>query len=132
MGLCASAPKSRTNPERNHIQNQQKTNVHSHQNSPSNTTQQKFSSQAPQQTATTVGGGGGGGGGGATPSFCEFSFGDLKAATNNFSRDLIVSESGEKAPNLVFKGRLKNRKLIAVKKFSKNAWPDPKQFAVIF
>ncbi|PWA58289.1 eukaryotic elongation factor 2 kinase [Artemisia annua] len=56
-------------------------------------------------------------------------FGDLKAATNNFSRDLIVSESGEKAPNLVFKGRLKNRKLIAVKKFSKNAWPDPKQFA---
>ncbi|KAJ9178758.1 hypothetical protein P3X46_010615 [Hevea brasiliensis] len=63
------------------------------------------------------------------PSFSEFSFSDLKAATNNFSSDNIVSESGEKAPNLVYKGRLQNRRWIAVKKFTKMAWPDPKQFA---
>ncbi|KAK4477263.1 hypothetical protein RD792_016477 [Penstemon davidsonii] len=63
------------------------------------------------------------------PSFSEFSFSDLKAATNNFSPDFIVSESGERAPNIVYKGRLQNRRLIAVKKFPKLAWPDPKQFA---
>ncbi|CAN8229318.1 unnamed protein product [Cochlearia groenlandica] len=74
-------------------------------------------------------GGDGGGGGGVTPSFSEFSYSDLKSATNNFSSDNIVSESGEKAPNLVYKGRLQNRRWIAVKKFTKMAWPDPKQFA---
>ncbi|XP_010530944.1 PREDICTED: LOW QUALITY PROTEIN: probable serine/threonine-protein kinase At4g35230 [Tarenaya hassleriana] len=63
------------------------------------------------------------------PPFSEFSFADLKAATNNFSSDNIVSESGERAPNLVYKGRLQNRRWIAVKKFTKMAWPDPKQFA---
>ncbi|XP_061344075.1 serine/threonine-protein kinase BSK1-like isoform X2 [Gastrolobium bilobum] len=69
-------------------------------------------------------------------SFSEFSLADLKAATNNFSSEFIVSESGEKAPNVVYKGRLQNtnqnpnqnRRWIAVKKFSKAAWPDPKQF----
>ncbi|CAH2076696.1 unnamed protein product [Thlaspi arvense] len=81
-----------------------------------------------------IGGGGAGGvvgGGGGIPSFSEFSFADLKAATNNFSSDNIVSESGEKAPNLVYKGRLQNRRWIAVKKFTKMAWPDPKQFAYL-
>lgn len=77
--------------------------------------------------------------GGGVPSFTEFSFADLKAATNNFSAEFIVSESGEKAPNVVYKGRLQqnqnsnsnnNRSWIAVKKFTKLAWPDPKQFAV--
>ncbi|XP_020574147.1 probable serine/threonine-protein kinase At4g35230 [Phalaenopsis equestris] len=63
------------------------------------------------------------------PAFSEFSFADLKAATNGFSSENIVSESGEKAPNLVYKGRLQNRRWIAVKKFTKMAWPDPKQFA---
>lgn len=85
-------------------------------------------------TADNGGIGGGGasgiGGGGGIPSFSEFSFADLKAATNNFSSDNIVSESGEKAPNLVYKGRLQNRRWIAVKKFTKMAWPEPKQFAV--
>ncbi|XP_073278493.1 serine/threonine-protein kinase BSK1-like isoform X1 [Primulina huaijiensis] len=63
------------------------------------------------------------------PSFSEFSFADLKSATNNFSPDFIVSESGEKAPNIVYKGRLQNGRWIAVKKFPKMAWLDPKQFA---
>ncbi|KAF4357655.1 hypothetical protein F8388_007191 [Cannabis sativa] len=66
---------------------------------------------------------------GVAPPFTEFSFSDLKAATNNFSSEFIVSESGEKAPNVVYKGRLQNRSWIAVKKFTKIAWPDPKQFA---
>ncbi|KAI9182612.1 hypothetical protein LWI28_027217 [Acer negundo] len=61
--------------------------------------------------------------------FSEFSYSYLKAATNNFSSDNIVSESGEKAPNIVYKGRLQNRQWIAVKKFTKMAWPDPKQFS---
>ncbi|XP_024990947.1 serine/threonine-protein kinase BSK1-like isoform X1 [Cynara cardunculus var. scolymus] len=123
MGLCASAPKSRTNPERNQFKNHQKTNLFSynHQNPPSTNNPQKFSGQ---QTTT-----GAGGVGATPPPFSEFSFADLKTATNNFSTDLIVSESGEKAPNLVYKGRLKNRRWIAVKKFSKLSWPDPKQFA---
>lgn len=126
MGLCASAPKSRTTPEKNQFQNHQKSNLFSynHANSPSSNSPQKFSGQVPSQTTI-----GAAGGGGATPPFSEFSFADLKTATNNFSTDLIVSESGEKAPNLVYKGRLKNRRWIAVKKFSKLAWPDPKQFA---
>jgi BR-signaling kinase len=71
---------------------------------------------------------------GGVPGFAEFSLADLRAATNNFSSDHIVSESGEKAPNVVYKGRLQNhnhRRWIAVKKFTKLAWPDPKQFVVI-
>lgn len=67
---------------------------------------------------------------GEVPAFEEFSLAELKAATNGFSSDNIVSESGEKAPNLVYKGRLQNRRWIAVKKFPKMAWPDPEQFTV--
>ncbi|KAL3638962.1 Serine/threonine-protein kinase bsk1 [Castilleja foliolosa] len=61
--------------------------------------------------------------------FAEFSLSELKSATNNFSSDSIVSESGEKAPNVVYKGRLESHRWIAVKKFTRIAWPDPKQFA---
>ncbi|XP_059278893.1 serine/threonine-protein kinase BSK1 [Lycium ferocissimum] len=68
-------------------------------------------------------------GDGGVPIFSEFSLSELKAATNNFNSECIVSESGEKAPNMVYKGRLQNRRWIAVKKFTKSAWPDPKQFA---
>ncbi|KAL2461347.1 putative serine/threonine-protein kinase [Abeliophyllum distichum] len=68
-------------------------------------------------------------GGGGSSGFTEFTLAELKAATNNFSSDNIVSESGEKAPNVVYEGRLQNRRWITVKKFTKMAWPDPKQFA---
>ena len=67
------------------------------------------------------------------PPFLEFSFADLKAATNNFSIDHIVSESSDKSPNVVYKGRLQkenNQRFVAVKKFTKAAWPDHQQFAV--
>ena len=77
----------------------------------------------------------GGGGGGDVPAFAEFSLADLRAATGGFAAENIVSESGEKAPNLVYRGQLEGSggappRAIAVKKFAKLAWPDPKQFAV--
>uniref|UniRef100_A0A0C9S943 non-specific serine/threonine protein kinase n=1 Tax=Wollemia nobilis TaxID=56998 RepID=A0A0C9S943_9CONI len=64
----------------------------------------------------------------SVPPFTEYSLEDLRAATNHFNPDNIVSESGEKAPNVVYKGRLDNNRWIAVKKFPKVAWPDSKQF----
>lgn len=67
---------------------------------------------------------------GRVSPFTEFSFAELKVATDSFISDSVVSVSGEKAPNLVYKGRLQNHSWIAVKKFSKFAWPDPKQFVV--
>lgn len=74
-----------------------------------------------------------GGDPGGAGAFCEFSLAELRVATNNFSPEYIISEGGEKAPNVVYKGRLQgqnSRRWIAVKKFTKLAWPDPKQFAV--
>uniref|UniRef100_A0A453J2G6 non-specific serine/threonine protein kinase n=1 Tax=Aegilops tauschii subsp. strangulata TaxID=200361 RepID=A0A453J2G6_AEGTS len=66
--------------------------------------------------------------------FAEFSLAELRAATGGFAAENIVSESGDKAPNFVYRGRLQQhgqgpRPAIAVKKFGKMAWPDPKQFA---
>ncbi|CAL4937501.1 unnamed protein product [Urochloa decumbens] len=64
------------------------------------------------------------------PPMKEFSLAELRAATGGFAAENIVSESGEKAPNFVYKGRLEaSRRAIAVKKFTKVAWPDAKQFA---
>lgn len=42
-----------------------------------------------------------------------------------------MSEHGEKAPNVVYKGKLEDDdRLIAVKRFNKSAWPDTRQFLV--
>ncbi|KAH7842965.1 hypothetical protein Vadar_011148 [Vaccinium darrowii] len=64
------------------------------------------------------------------PGFSEFSLEDLKAATNGFSMYNIVSEHGDKAPNIVYKGKLDNNndRWIAIKRFHKTAWPDSRQF----
>ncbi|CAH8366228.1 unnamed protein product [Eruca vesicaria subsp. sativa] len=62
------------------------------------------------------------------PSFTEFSFDQLRAATSGFSTDSIVSEHGVKAPNVVYKGRLEDGRWIAVKRFNRSAWPDTRQF----
>uniref|UniRef100_M4DUZ7 Serine/threonine-protein kinase BSK n=1 Tax=Brassica campestris TaxID=3711 RepID=M4DUZ7_BRACM len=62
------------------------------------------------------------------PSFSEFSFDQLRAATSGFSTDSIVSEHGVKAPNVVYKGRLEDGRWIAVKRFNRSAWPDTRQF----
>lgn len=66
----------------------------------------------------------------AVPAFKEFSLAELRAATNGFNSELIVSESGEKAPNVVYRGKLRNNRLVAIKRFSKQSWPDPHQFLV--
>ncbi|KAM1353111.1 hypothetical protein FF1_032829 [Malus domestica] len=62
------------------------------------------------------------------PTFTEYSLDQMKAATSGFASDNIVSEHGEKAPNVVYKGKLDNGRLIAVKRFNKLAWPDNRQF----
>lgn len=66
----------------------------------------------------------------SVPTFREYTLESLKAATKGFNAELIVSESGEKAPNSVYKGKL-DQKLIAVKRFPFSAWPDAKGFAVL-
>ncbi|KAH7286917.1 hypothetical protein KP509_32G027900 [Ceratopteris richardii] len=63
------------------------------------------------------------------PAFREFSYEQLKIATGGFNPDNIVSDHGEKAPNIVYKGRLAIDYWVAVKRLPKTAWPDAKQFA---
>ncbi|KAJ8452647.1 hypothetical protein Cgig2_004983 [Carnegiea gigantea] len=62
------------------------------------------------------------------PSFSEFKLDELKAATSGFSPENIVSEHGEKAPNVVYQGRLEDGRWIAIKRFHRSAWPDTRQF----
>lgn len=63
------------------------------------------------------------------PPFREFSYEQLRIATSAFSPENIVSDHGEKAPNIVYKARLASDYWVAVKSFPKSAWPDAKQFA---
>ncbi|KAL2455509.1 putative serine/threonine-protein kinase [Forsythia ovata] len=58
----------------------------------------------------------------------ESSAEELKYATNEFSSENIVSEHGEKAPYVVYKGLLENDEWIAVKRFNKSSWPNSRQF----
>nr|CAB3495367.1 unnamed protein product [Digitaria exilis]CAB3504301.1 unnamed protein product [Digitaria exilis] len=93
-----------------------------------------FSLNSHQAAAAPSARAAGGAGGGDAPEFAEFCLAELRAATGGFAAGNIVSESGEKAPNVVYKGQLKGPgaappRAIAVKKFAKLAWPDPKQFA---
>lgn len=62
------------------------------------------------------------------PTFREFTIETLKMATSGFATENIVSEHGEKAPNVVYKGKLDNQRRIAVKRFNRTAWPDARQF----
>ncbi|KAL4282990.1 hypothetical protein GQ457_16G026010 [Hibiscus cannabinus] len=62
------------------------------------------------------------------PAFREYSIETLKMATSGFAVENIVSEHGEKAPNVVYKGKLENQRLVAVKRFNSSAWPDAQQF----
>lgn len=65
------------------------------------------------------------------PPFQEYTFEQLRLATSGFAAENIVSEHGEKAPNLVYKGKLDAQRKIAVKRFNRSAWPDARQFLVI-
>ncbi|OWM72043.1 serine/threonine-protein kinase BSK7-like isoform X2 [Punica granatum] len=62
------------------------------------------------------------------PQFQEFTYEQIRMATSGFSVENIVSEHGEKAPNVVYKGKLDNQRRIAVKRFNRSAWPDARQF----
>ncbi|KAL3652668.1 Serine/threonine-protein kinase bsk7 [Castilleja foliolosa] len=62
------------------------------------------------------------------PAFREFSVDQLRNATSGFAVENIVSEHGEKAPNVVYKGKMENQRHIAVKRFNRSAWPDARQF----
>ncbi|MQL95825.1 hypothetical protein Taro_028495 [Colocasia esculenta] len=65
----------------------------------------------------------------AVPVFREYGLEELRAATGGFSSENIVSEHGEKAPNVVYHGRLPaSDRVVAVKRFNKSAWPDARQF----
>lgn len=64
------------------------------------------------------------------PAFREFSVEQLRMATSGFAAENIVSEHGEKAPNVVYKGKLENQRRVAVKRFNRSAWPDARQFMV--
>ncbi|CAI0414408.1 unnamed protein product [Linum tenue] len=62
------------------------------------------------------------------PAFREYSIDTIRMATSGFAVENIVSEHGEKAPNVVYKGKLDNQRRIAVKRFNRSAWPDSRQF----
>ncbi|KAL0727617.1 hypothetical protein Bca4012_023710 [Brassica carinata] len=62
------------------------------------------------------------------PCFREFELSELEKVTNGFSPSCIVSEGGEKAPNIVYRGKLEGNRLVAIKRFSKQSWPDAQQF----
>lgn len=67
----------------------------------------------------------------ALPAFTEFNLEELRAATDGFSPQRIVSEHGEKAPNVVYRGHLFDTdRVVAIKRFNKSAWPDGRQFLV--
>ncbi len=67
---------------------------------------------------------------GDLPVFHEYTIDQLRDATSGFAVENIVSEHGEKAPNVVYKGKLENQLRIAVKRFNRSAWPDARQFLV--
>lgn len=64
------------------------------------------------------------------PTFREYTVEQLRIATSGFAVENIVSEHGEKAPNVVYKGKLENQRRVAVKRFNRSAWPDRQQFLV--
>ncbi|KAL5551648.1 hypothetical protein UlMin_002257 [Ulmus minor] len=62
------------------------------------------------------------------PAFLEYTVEQLRIATSGFAVENIVSEHGEKAPNVVYKGKLESQRKIVVKRFNRSAWPDARQF----
>jgi hypothetical protein len=69
--------------------------------------------------------------GSGVPVFAEYSLAELRVATDGFATDRIVSEHGEKAPNVVYRGTLfSSGRTVAIKRFGRSAWPDSRQFLV--
>ncbi|KAG6478963.1 hypothetical protein ZIOFF_062411 [Zingiber officinale] len=66
---------------------------------------------------------------GDSVGFSEFRLDELRAATEGFSSDHIVSEHGQKVSNVMYLGRFFLRDGdVAIKRFNKFAWPDARQF----
>ena len=57
-------------------------------------------------------------------AFREFSSETLKIATSGFAVEIIVSQHWKKAPNVLYKGKLENKRKITVKRLSRFDWPD--------
>ncbi|KAM0044909.1 putative non-specific serine/threonine protein kinase [Helianthus debilis subsp. tardiflorus] len=55
------------------------------------------------------------------PAFREYMLDQLRAATTRFAKRNIMSKSLE---NVVYKGKLDDDRLIAVKPFNRSAWSD--------
>ncbi|KAG0473647.1 hypothetical protein HPP92_015504 [Vanilla planifolia] len=63
------------------------------------------------------------------PPFTQFSLAELRAATDGFSTQCIVSEYGEKGANVVYRGQLLGANCtVAVKRFKIADWPDARLF----
>ncbi|GAV81057.1 Pkinase_Tyr domain-containing protein, partial [Cephalotus follicularis] len=62
------------------------------------------------------------------PAFCEYTLEQIRNATSSFVVENIVCEHGEKAPNVVYEGKLESQRRIAVKRFNRMAWRDASQF----
>ncbi|MED6192348.1 hypothetical protein PIB30_009157 [Stylosanthes scabra] len=60
----------------------------------------------------------------ATIYNCDSLSSTVISVTSGFAVGNIVSEHVEKAPNVVYTGKLENQMRIAVKRFKRNAWPD--------
>ncbi|KAF8069765.1 hypothetical protein N665_1137s0033, partial [Sinapis alba] len=65
---------------------------------------------------------------GSCPRFAVFSLEQLRVATDGFSAGNIVSEHNERVPNIVYKGRLRGGRKIAVKRFQRLSRPDSSKF----
>eukprot|EP00897_Mesotaenium_endlicherianum_P006254 jgi/Mesen1/5657/ME000286S04868 len=60
--------------------------------------------------------------------FREFTLDEVRKATQNFSDDIIVSEGGKGAPNVVYKAEMPDGRPIAVKRFQSQEWPNSEHF----
>ncbi|CAH2078711.1 unnamed protein product [Thlaspi arvense] len=60
--------------------------------------------------------------------FKVFDLSELRKVTNGFSPSCIVSEGGEKSANVVYRGKLEDNRLVAIKRFSRLSWPNAQQF----
>ncbi|MED6120436.1 hypothetical protein PIB30_020788 [Stylosanthes scabra] len=60
----------------------------------------------------------------ATIYNCDSLSSTVISVTSGFAVESIVSEHVEKAPNVVYTGKLENQMRIAIKRFNGNAWPD--------
>ncbi|KAF8031980.1 hypothetical protein BT93_D1020 [Corymbia citriodora subsp. variegata] len=66
------------------------------------------------------------------PSFTEFRFEQLEAATRGFSPENIARDPDRRrlgaTGDVVYRGELEDGRSVAVKRYERSAWPDPQYF----